>query len=149
MSLDVSLLTNVVIPREHSGIFIKRMGDVVEIPHDEWDEMCPWHTPTIQESVTVRQSVYDANITHNLTDMAKAAGIYMEVWRPGEAGITKAEQLIEPLTRGIAAMRADPARFKRLDSPNGWGLYQNFLPWLERYLEACQEYPGADVRASR
>ena len=93
--------------------------------------------------------VYSANITHNLCKMAEEAGIYKACWRPEEVGITKAAQLIEPLRNGIAQMKADPARFEKHNSPNGWGLYRNFLPWLERYLEACEANPNAEVSVSR
>ena len=94
-------------------------------------------------------TVYDANITHNLVEMAVEAGIYEACWRPEEIGITKAFQLIEPLRNGIAQMKADPARFEKLNSHNGWGLYENFLPWLEDYLAACEANPDAEVSAWR
>lgn len=93
--------------------------------------------------------VYDANITHNLTAMAEEAGIYMHLWRPEEIGITKAEQLIEPLTEGLALMKADPERFRKHNAPNGWGMYHHFVPWIEKYLAACIENPDAEVRVSR
>ena len=93
--------------------------------------------------------VFDANITHNLGSMAEEAGIYGHLWRPKEIGVTKASQLIEPLRVAIAAMKADPSRFEKHNSPNGWGLYEHFVPWLERYLFACEEYPDADVNVSR
>jgi hypothetical protein len=92
---------------------------------------------------------WSANITHNLTAMADEAGIYKEVWRPEEVGITKASQLIEPLRKGIGLMKADRARFELHNSPNGWGLYENFLPWLEEYLKACEDNPDAEVEVSR
>lgn len=94
-------------------------------------------------------TVYKANITHNLIKMAYEARIYEVCWRPEEVGITKAAQLIEPLRNAITQMKADPARFEKHDSPNGWGLYKNFLPWLERYLKACEANPDADVSVSR
>jgi hypothetical protein len=93
--------------------------------------------------------VYWANITHNLNTMAEAAGIYKHLWRPEEVGITKAQQLIEPLREAIAKMKADPEKFKQYDADNGWGTYKDFLPWLEKYLGACQEHPEADVSVSR
>jgi len=93
--------------------------------------------------------VFDANITHNLGAMADAAGIYEPVWRPEEVGIVVAAQLIEPLRKGIDAMECDPKHFKTFNASNGWGLYENFLPWLQRYLAACEEYPTATVRAWR
>jgi len=94
-------------------------------------------------------TVFDANITHNLADMAEEAGIYKHLWRPEEIGITKAEQLIGPLRAGLEIMKADPERFKKHNSPNGWGMYEHFLPWIESYINACEEYPDAEVEVSR
>jgi hypothetical protein len=96
-----------------------------------------------------RTTVYDANITHNLNDMAEAAGIYKHLWRPEELGITRAQELIEPLTNGLALLKSDPERFKAFDSPNGWGLYVHFVPWVKNYLNACIEYPDAEISVSR
>jgi hypothetical protein len=39
--------------------------------------------------------------------------------------------------------------FKMHDAPNGWGTYEQFLPWLEEYLRACEENPDAIVMVSR
>lgn len=93
--------------------------------------------------------VYSANITHNLARMANAADIYEALWCPEDVGFTKAKQLIEPLTKGLELMRSDPAKFKAFNSPNGWGLYENFVPWVARYLRACEEYPEARISVSR
>lgn len=93
--------------------------------------------------------VYTANITHNLGRMADAAGIYMAVWRPEEIGIQIAAQLIEPLTAGLELLKSDPERFKAYDAPNGWGVYKHLVKFVEDYLAACKENPGATVRACR
>ncbi len=61
----------------------------------------------------------------------------------------RASDLIEPLTAGLAAMKADPARFEKLNASNGWGLYEHFVPWVERYLEACKTHPAAFVKVNR
>ena len=95
------------------------------------------------------EEVYSANITHNLNTMASEAGIYETVWRPEENGITKAKQLIDPLAKAIKEMEDDPFRFKKFDSPNGWGLYVDFLPWLKKYMAACIAEPEAQVIVSR
>jgi hypothetical protein len=92
--------------------------------------------------------VYNAGITSNLIKMAREAGIYESLWRPEEIGITKAAQLIEPLRGGLELLKSDPARFKELDSPTGWGLYIDFVPFVEKYLSACEKYPDAEVRTS-
>lgn len=93
--------------------------------------------------------VYERNITHNLARMASEAGIYTELWEPDRANITTAAQLIEPLRAGLALLKADPARFEKYNAPNGWGMYEHFVPFVEDYLRACEENPDAKVRVSR
>lgn len=53
--------------------------------------------------------------------------------------------MIEPLTNGIAAMKADPGKFIALEPENKWGTYDRFVPWLERLLEACIENPESEI----
>lgn len=94
-------------------------------------------------------TVYDANITHNLTGMAEAAGIYKHLWRPEELGITKASELIAPLREGLARLEAEPEKYKAHNSPNGWGMYEHFVPFVRNYLAACEANPDAEVHADR
>lgn len=93
--------------------------------------------------------IYERNITHNLNKMADEAGIYMHLWRPDEIGITKACQLIEPLTAGLALLESDPARFTPFNSPNGWGMYPHLVEFVRDYLESCIANPDAAVEVSR
>lgn len=93
--------------------------------------------------------VHWSNITHNLNRMAEAAGIYKHLWRPEEIGITKAEQLIEPLSAGLERMKAQPEFFRQYDAENKWGTYEQFVPWIEDYLQACKDNPDAAVSVSR
>jgi len=93
--------------------------------------------------------LYEANITHNLGKMAGKAGIYKHLWRPEELGITKAGDLIESLEKGLADMKARPKYYKQFNAANGRGLYKDFVPWIERYLEAAKQYPNADINISR
>jgi len=92
---------------------------------------------------------FEANITHNLNNMADEAGIYKMLWRPEECNISTAKELINPLKDAIKMMKDDPRRFKRFDSENGWGIYDDFVPWLEELLEACKTYPEAQVKSCR
>ena len=92
--------------------------------------------------------VYSANITHNLAGMAKEAGVYECLWHPERCGATRACHLIVPLTSAVLKMNADPDRFKAHDSPNGWGTYKNFLPWLEHLLAACHNRKDAEIEVS-
>lgn len=93
--------------------------------------------------------IYAANYTHNVVAMASQAGLYEVVWRPDEHGYTHARDIIPILRSGIKAMKADPDRFKALNPENGWGSYDSFMPWLERYLEACEGNPEARIEVSR
>jgi len=113
--------------------------------HLETGQICPH----CGHQFTGGDEIHSQNITHNLIGMATEAGIYDCLWHPEDHQITMAGQLIKPLGRAIAQMRADPARFQKHNAPNGWGMYENFLPWLDRLLTACKENPGAMVRASR
>lgn len=100
-------------------------------------------------SRTIRDKQYWSNITHNLNKMAEEAGIYMHLWRPEEIKINKASQLIEPLEKALELMKSDPDRFMKFDSPNGWGTYAAFIPWIERYLNACKDHPDSEISVSR
>jgi hypothetical protein len=91
--------------------------------------------------------VYWSNITANLSMMANEAGLYQCLWRPDELGITKAAELIEPLRTGLALLKSDPDRFSKLNSPNGWGNYDNLVSFVEKYLAACKSDPDAEVWA--
>lgn len=94
-------------------------------------------------------TVYSANITHNLNKMARECGLYEALWRPDEHGYATAGQIVPILEAGLQLLRADPARFKAFDALNGWGTYEQFVPWVERYLAACKEYPDAEIGVDR
>lgn len=94
-------------------------------------------------------TVYGCNITHNLSEMADKAGIYYHLWRADELNITQAKELIEPLEKGLQDMKNRQEYYEQFNSPNGWGVYENFVPWVEKYLEACKEYPNAKIVVSR
>lgn len=96
-----------------------------------------------------KEHVYWANITHNLGKMASEAGIYEALWRPKEIGKTKASEIVETLEKGLADLKARPEHFEKFNSPNGWGMYEHFVPFVEKYLEACKEYPDAVIEVSR
>jgi len=148
MSLDVYLNRSGRKSIGREAIFIREEGGMKELSAEEWVRRFPGREP-VTCVVPESEEVYSANITHNLTSMAHEAGIYKCLWRPEEVGITKAEQLIDPLTDGLALMKADPERFEKHNPTNGWGSYDGFISWVERYLVACKEYPDADVSVWR
>lgn len=96
-----------------------------------------------------RDCVYEANITHNLTTMAEAAGVYQALWRPEEIGVTKAGQLVTLLRDGLNRLIVDQERFEELNPKNGWGTYEGLVAFVSRYLEACEANPEAAISVSR
>lgn len=151
MSLDVYLKIPGHKTQKHakSGIFVRENGQIVEISETEWMERHPNIIPVRAEATEESEEVFSANITHNLGEMAEKAGIYECLWRPDEIGVTKAEALIQPLSQGLRQLKREPERFLPLNPPNGWGSYEVFVPWLERYLIACITYPEAEVSVWR
>ena len=91
---------------------------------------------------------YWSNITHNLGTMAANAGFYEQLWHPERNGIKTANDLINPLREGIAKLESNPAFFNTFNASNGWGTYDQFLPWLIDLLDACEESPNAHIRVS-
>ncbi|TVM03002.1 MAG: hypothetical protein CV087_07595 [Candidatus Brocadia sp. WS118] len=146
MSLDVYLLKKGM-QNLPSGkrIFIREGGQNKEISREEWDKKYPGREPVTIEFPDDTDEIYTANITHNLNKMADEAGIYQHLWRPDEIGITNAEQLIEPLQRGLQLLKSDPEKFKKFNPSNGWGNYEGLVNFVHDYLKACVENPDADV----
>ena len=125
MSLDISLIEDVTL--------------TVKCPHC-WTEF---------KIVTGTNEVFSANITHNLNTMADAAGIYRAIWRPEENGISTAKELADAIEAGVNDMQLNPSKYEKYNSPNRWGMYENFVPWLLRLISACRSYPNAKVKADR
>lgn len=93
--------------------------------------------------------LHNSNITHNLGEMAEEAGIYQALWRPEELRVKYAKELITPIEKGLADLKARPDHYKQFDDPGGWGRYIHFVPFVEEYLNALKEFPDALVTASR
>jgi hypothetical protein len=101
--------------------------------------------------------------------MADKAGIYEALWRPHrlklgynipkdahdaeyefeEANPSEAHEIIPIIEKGLADLKARPEYFETFNSPNGWGMYEDFVPFVEKYLEACKEYPDSVIEVLR
>ena len=114
------------------------------------------------------EELFWANITHNLGKMAEAAGIYEALWRPYrlhkdykhfdiyedefafEQSITiYASDIVDIIEKGYKKLKSKPEYYSKYNSPNGWGMYENFVPWVEKYLEALKLYPDSKVIVDR
>lgn len=115
------------------------------------------------------ETVYDANITHNLGKMADMAGLYEALWRPHrlkpgynipesdndaeyyfeQQDITYAKDIIKIVERGLNKLKKSPSKYKKFNASNGWGTYDGLVKFTEGYLNALKEYPDAIIRVSR
>lgn len=115
----------------------------IYIPVDEDDEYDTM-TQTLSESkdFTYLEEVLWLNITHNLTRMASEAGIYQVLWRPGYTFTKITPDVVLTLQDGLEKLKGDPERYKKFDAPNGWGVWEHFVPFVEEVLEGCEKYPN-------
>lgn len=171
MSLDVYLTTKTKQAKvASSGIFVRENGETKELTQEEWSRKYPDMDPVkFEPGEWETNVVFSANITHNLGKMAGEAGIYEALWRPHrlkpgynisdddhkaelkfeEENPSKAEDLIGMLGLGLDVLKSDPEHFKKLNPENGWGNYDGLVRFVEKYLNACQEYPDSDIEISR
>ena len=115
-----------------------------------------------------KEQLYSANITHNLNVMAEQAGIYKALWRPYqlhkdyvhiedynkemafEDSVTIiASDIIPIIEQGLDLLKNRPDYFSKFNAENGWGKYVNFVPFVEKYLEALKQYPDSLVEVDR
>lgn len=105
-------------------------------------------------------TVYEANITHNLIEMAKACGLYNPMWRPyrlynvpddkeSDFRYAEAGEIADALKWGIDELKRNPEKYKKLNPENGWGSYDALLRVATEYWQHCVDYPYAEVRVSR
>jgi hypothetical protein len=147
MSLDVYLTVETPLNKpKSSGIFVRRGGKNVEITEAEWYEMYPSSDPVrVIDDDDETTEVYTANITHNLSKMATVAGLYEALWEPNLINVSKAHQLIVPLSAGLVELMSNPEKYKVYNPKNGWGDYDGLIEFMKDYLTACIKYPEATV----
>ena len=109
----------------------------------------------IKEALEQLEDEYDDsklsshNITHNLSIMAKAAGLYDVLWNPESIGITTASQLIPLLEKGIVELEANPDKYKAFNPPNKYGNYEDLVDFCKTVLQNCRENPDAVIEVSK
>lgn len=96
-----------------------------------------------------RDHFYDANITHNLLEMAEKVGIYYALWRPEEINCKYAKDIIPILTEWLQKLKKAPVKYSKYNSPNWWWTYKYFVPFVENYLNACIQHPDSLIRVDR
>lgn len=93
--------------------------------------------------------VFDANLTHNLTEMAEFVGLYMVMWRPEECGIKTCADALTPLREGLHRLKTQESECRAMNPSNGWGTYEGLLKVTEDYIKVCEKHPEGKIDAYR
>ena len=110
---------------------------------------------TVSLMVPKPVSVYDNNITHNLSKMASEVklsnglSLYDVLWRPDEHELELAEDIAELLDEGWNILISEPDRFRQLNPENGWGNYDGLCKFVYEYRTACWNEPDATIEVCR
>ena len=110
---------------------------------------------TVNLMVPQPVSVYDNNITHNLSKMASEVklsnglSLYDVLWRPDEHELELAEDIAELLDEGWNILLSEPDRFRQLNPENGWGNYDGLCKFVYEYRNACWNEPDATIEVCR
>ena len=90
--------------------------------------------------------VHSANITHNVKSMWAEAGVYSALY---ESHGQVARTVLPALKGGLKAMTDDPDRYRKMDSPNGWGTYEDAAIWIAQLIEEIERMPNAIIYVSK
>lgn len=94
--------------------------------------------PAVPEHVAQVEAIHGS--TYNLVPMHEMSG-----WWPIPDGMTVAE-LRAKLEVALADMKRRPEEYKKLDSPNGWGVYADAIEVVETLIAKCIEFPNGTVK---
>lgn len=84
---------------------------------------------------------YDGNITYNVCKMLEVAF--------GESHLKKwnnlsCEDFFRDLEKGYIDMIRNPEKYRKYNSPNGWGTYETTLSTIKELYESIQRYAEVD-----
>lgn len=96
----------------------------------------------------LEDTVFSTNITHNLARMAHEAGIYEALWHPERINCDSANHIIDIVKKGYEKLIENPAHYRQFDAENGWGTYDQFVPWIRDVLAALEANPYATIKTS-
>jgi len=100
-------------------------------------------------SITAETEVFEANVVHNLGEMAEEAGLYKILWRPEEIDILLAKDAVPILERGLKALKENPEDFYPFAPEDKEGTYESLVKLVEDYLIACLRFPEGRISVSQ
>ena len=89
------------------------------------------------------EEIFDANMTHNVTPMWHKAGCYEALYMSDGQ---RASDIRDIIVDAVVDMMKHKAEYQKLDSPNGWGIYEHAFKFLISVAVACCDFPEATIR---
>jgi hypothetical protein len=90
------------------------------------------------------EELFWRNYTSNCAPMWRAAGADL-----ADMDGKPASQCGSVIGLAVQVMKNEPARFKAMNPPNGWGDYDSCIEFLAAIADACERDPEATVQVSR
>jgi hypothetical protein len=162
MSLDISVFKKL-----NEDLSKVEKEDLIEI-HKNYTGYLEWNDYISFEDWYKNNNLiekYDFNITHNLTIMAKEAGIYEALWKPyklipysninnpedkqEENTIVLAKNIYSVIKTGLIILKNNPEHYKQFDNVNKWGTYDDFIIFINEYLEVLKNNPEYVIKVWR
>lgn len=98
------------------------------------------HLPTANGDQELEATVFEGNLTYNLSPMLYEAG-----WEwHGQEGKT-AETLLPLAESVLSNLKETPDKYQEMNPPNGWGNYDQAVEFMEKLVRACRAYPQSIV----
>lgn len=88
--------------------------------------------------------LWERNHTSNTSPIWRAAGCDV-----AEFDGRRASELGPAAVRAVAAITADPDKYRPMEPENGWGTVASTVCFLAEIWQACSQWPEATVRVSR
>ena len=84
---------------------------------------------------------YDGNITYNVCNMLEVAfgENHLKKWNN-----MSCDKFFRELEKGYIDMIRNPEKYRKYNSPNGWGTYETTLSTIKKLYERIQEYANID-----
>jgi len=87
--------------------------------------------------------VFHCVFTEEFTAALETAEVYMHVWNPRSVGVKVGDDMWPVLAQALSEMEGSASFYTRMCG--GATLYTHLYDLLERYAQACADYPGAKV----
>ena len=84
---------------------------------------------------------YDGNITYNVYEMLEVAfgEEHLKKWND-----LSCDKFFKDLEKGYIDMIKNPEKYRKYNSPNGWGTYETTLESIKELYESIQKYANID-----